>query len=147
MQFTHIKCTSQWIFLLFIYLYLAALGLHCFAQAFSTCSSSGLLFIVVLRLLTVMASLLTENRLSCGPGLSCSKACRIFQDQESKLCPLHWQADSYPLCTREVSQWILDKAPKIRASITTIIFETITSPQKEVLYPLTITPSTLPPKA
>ena len=128
MQFTHIKCTSQCIFILFIYSYLAALGLRCFAQAFSTCSSSGLLFIVVLRLLTVMTSLLTEigsryvGFSSCDPRLSCSKACRIFQDQESNLCPLHWQADSYPLCTREVSQWILDKAPKICASITIIIF-------------------------
>ena len=30
-------------------------------------------------------------------GLSCSEACRIFQDPESNLCPLHWQADSQPL--------------------------------------------------
>ena len=26
--------------------------------------------------------------------LSCSKACGIFPDQGSNLCPLHWQADS-----------------------------------------------------
>ena len=30
-------------------------------------------------------------------GLSCSAACRIFPDQGSNLCPLHWQADSQPL--------------------------------------------------
>ena len=30
-------------------------------------------------------------------GLSCSAACGIFPDQGSKLCPLHWQADSQPL--------------------------------------------------
>ena len=30
-------------------------------------------------------------------GLSCSMACGIFLDQESSLCPLHWQADSLPL--------------------------------------------------
>ena len=30
-------------------------------------------------------------------GLSCSKACEIFPDQESSLCLLHWQADSLPL--------------------------------------------------
>ena len=27
-------------------------------------------------------------------GLSCSAACRIFPDQGSNPCPLHWQADS-----------------------------------------------------
>ena len=31
-------------------------------------------------------------------GLSCSSACGIFLDQGSNPCPLHWQADSYPLC-------------------------------------------------
>ena len=30
-------------------------------------------------------------------GLSCSAACRIFLDQGSNPCFLHWQADSYPL--------------------------------------------------
>ena len=28
--------------------------------------------------------------------LSYSEACGIFLDQGSNLCPLHWQADSYP---------------------------------------------------
>ena len=28
-------------------------------------------------------------------GLSCSKACGIFLDQGSNLCPLHWQGDSF----------------------------------------------------
>ena len=31
-------------------------------------------------------------------GLSCSAACGIFPDQGSNPCPLHWQADSQPLC-------------------------------------------------
>ena len=30
-------------------------------------------------------------------GPSCSAACGIFPDQDSNLCPLHWQADSQPL--------------------------------------------------
>ena len=30
-------------------------------------------------------------------GLSCSAACGIVPDQGSNLCPLHWQADPYPL--------------------------------------------------
>ena len=31
-------------------------------------------------------------------GPSCSVACGIFPDQGSNPCPLHWQADSQPLC-------------------------------------------------
>ena len=30
-------------------------------------------------------------------GLHCFAACEIFPDRGSNLCPLHWQADSYPL--------------------------------------------------
>ena len=29
-------------------------------------------------------------------GLSCSETSGIFPNQGSNLCPLHWQADSYP---------------------------------------------------
>ena len=31
-------------------------------------------------------------------GFSCSVACGIFPDQGLNPCPLHWQADSEPLC-------------------------------------------------
>ena len=31
-------------------------------------------------------------------GLSCSLACGLFPDQGLNLCPLNWQADSYPSC-------------------------------------------------
>ena len=31
-------------------------------------------------------------------GPSCPVTCGIFPDQRSNLCPLHWQAASYPLC-------------------------------------------------
>ena len=47
---------------LFIYLFLAALGLDCCAQAFSSCSEWGLLFIMVHGLIAV-ASLVVEHRL------------------------------------------------------------------------------------
>ena len=30
-------------------------------------------------------------------GLHCPAACEIFLDQDSNLCPLHWQVDSSPL--------------------------------------------------
>ena len=83
-----------------IYLFLAALGLHCCAWAFCSCSERGLLFVAVHGLLTAVASLVAEHRLySEGSvvvvhGLSCSAARGIFLDQGSNPCPLHWQADS-----------------------------------------------------
>ena len=46
-----------------IYLFLAALGLHCCTQAFSSCGERGLSFIVVRRLLIAVASLVVEYRL------------------------------------------------------------------------------------
>ena len=48
---------------LFIYLFLAALGLPCCAQAFSSCGERGLLFIAVHELLIVVASLVVEHGL------------------------------------------------------------------------------------
>ena len=42
---------------LFIYLFLAVLGLRCCARAFSSCGERGLLFIAVHRLLIAVASL------------------------------------------------------------------------------------------
>ena len=52
-------------FLEFIYfnLFLAALGLHCCAQAFPSCGEQGLLFVVVDGLLTAVASLVVEHGL------------------------------------------------------------------------------------
>ena len=52
---------------LFIYLFLAVLGLGCCAWAFSSCGEQGLLFIVVCGLLTAVASLVVEHRpQACG---------------------------------------------------------------------------------
>ena len=48
---------------LFIYLFLAALGLRCCAWAFSSCSERGLLFIAVHGLLIAVASLVVEHGL------------------------------------------------------------------------------------
>ena len=51
-------------FNLFIYyLFLVALGLCCCAQAFSSCSESGLLFVAVRGLLVAVASLVVEHGL------------------------------------------------------------------------------------
>ena len=48
---------------LFIYLFLAALGLRFCAQAFSSCGEWGLLFVVVCGLLIVVTSLVAEHKL------------------------------------------------------------------------------------
>ena len=47
----------------FIYLFLAMLGLHCCARAFSSCGERGLLFVAVRGLLIAVASLLEEHGL------------------------------------------------------------------------------------
>ena len=44
-----------------IYLFLAALGLHCCAQAFSGCGERGLLFVAVCRLLIAVACLVEHG--------------------------------------------------------------------------------------
>ena len=91
----------------FIYLFillLAALGLRCYAQAFSSCGEGGLLFIAVGGLLIAVASPVggawapgTRASVVVAHGLSCSVACGIFPDQGSNPCPLHWQVDSCQL--------------------------------------------------
>ena len=48
---------------LFIYLFLAALGLRCCAWASSSCGERGLLFVAVRGLLIVVASLVAEHGL------------------------------------------------------------------------------------
>ena len=52
-----------WFFFKFIYLFLAALGLRCCPQAFSSCGERGLLFVAVRGLLVAVASLVAEHRL------------------------------------------------------------------------------------
>ena len=90
-------------FLIFICLFLAALGLHCWAQAFPSCNTRGLLFIEVvgfsLRWLLLLQSTGSRHVGSVVTvlGLSFPVSCGIFLDQRSNPCPLPWQADSYPL--------------------------------------------------
>ena len=95
------------IYVLFIYLFLAVEGLHCCIQSFSICRGYSL--VAVCRILTVVASFVAEYSSSCGVQAlecvgfsscdmwpSCPAACRIFPDQGCNLYPLHWQADFYP---------------------------------------------------
>ena len=50
-------------FLKFIYLFLAALGLRCCVQAFSSCGEQRLLFVAVRGLLIAVARLVAEHGL------------------------------------------------------------------------------------
>ena len=56
---------------LFIYLFLAELGLCCRARAFSSCGKRGLLFIEVCGLLTAVVSLVAEHGLQARGLSSC----------------------------------------------------------------------------
>ena len=63
---TQVICLLGFLFFLinlFIYLFLAALGVCCCAWAFSSCVERGLLFVVVRGLLIVVASLVVEHEL------------------------------------------------------------------------------------
>ena len=51
------------LFIYFIYLFLAALGLRCCMQAFSSCGEQGLLFVEVRGLLIAVAFLVEEHGL------------------------------------------------------------------------------------
>ena len=62
-------------FNVFIYLFLAVLGLCCCAQAFSSCGEWGLLFIVVRGLLMAVASCCRAWAL--GARASVVVACRL----------------------------------------------------------------------
>ena len=98
---------------LFIYLFLAVLGLRCCVRAFSSCGERGATLrcgawashcggfsCCGARALGVWTSVVAAHGLYSASsvvvahGLSCSMACGIFPDQGSNPCLLHWQADS-----------------------------------------------------
>ena len=87
---------------LFIYLFMAVLGLRFCARAFSSCGKWGPLFIAVRGPLSRPVLLRSTGSRRAGSaivphGPSCYAARGIFPDQRSNPCPLHWQADSQPL--------------------------------------------------
>ena len=67
-QGSHVLFLFFYEFIYFIYLFLAALGLCCCAQAFSSCGEWGLLLVAVRGLLIAVASLVAEHGLQ-APGL------------------------------------------------------------------------------
>ena len=64
---------------LFIYLFLAVLGLHFCARAFSSCREPGPLFIAVRGPLTVLASLVAEHRLQPRRLSSCGSRAQLLR--------------------------------------------------------------------
>ena len=102
-------------------LFMAVLGLHCctgFSQVAASwaCSPAAVHWFLICRGFCCCRSWAVGHKSFsiCGPwaqqlwyllwstgsvavarGLSCSAACGIFLDQGSKLCPLHWQAESF----------------------------------------------------
>ena len=88
---------------LFIYLFMAVLGLCFCVRAFSICGKRGPLFIAVRGPLTLAASLVAEHRLQTRRLSSCGSRAQLLHgmwdlpDQGSHRCPLHCQADSQPL--------------------------------------------------
>jgi len=84
---------------------LVALGLHCCKRNFSGCREQGLLFILFIThglpiaLASVVVSIGSRVRGSVlvTHRLRCPVACGIFSHQGLNPCPLHWQADPYPL--------------------------------------------------
>ena len=77
---------------------MAVLGPRFCARAFSSCGKQGPLFIAVRGPRYRGLSLRGTGSAIVAHGPSCSAACGIFPDQGSNPCPLHWQADSQPLC-------------------------------------------------
>ena len=59
----HDYCLSVFFFLIFIYLFMAVLGLCFCERAFSSCGKRGPLFMAVHGPLTIVASLVAEHRL------------------------------------------------------------------------------------
>ena len=64
---------------LFIYLFLAVLGLRFCARAFSRCGKQGSLFIAVHGPLTIAASLVAENRLQMRRLGNCGSRAQLLR--------------------------------------------------------------------
>ena len=89
--------------ILFIYLFLAVLGLHFCTRVSLVVASGGHSSSRCVGLSLSRPLLLRStgskraSSVVVAHGPSCSVACGIFPDQGSNPCPLHWQADSQPL--------------------------------------------------
>ena len=75
------KMTNQFFLInLFIYLFLAMLGLRFCVRAFSSCGKRGPLFIAVHKPLTVAASLVVEHRLQTRRLSNCGSRAQLLRN-------------------------------------------------------------------
>ena len=86
-----------------MYLFLAALGLHCCVWAFPSCDKWVLLSGCGAQAShcsgfasRVLQELQHRSSVVAAHGLRCLAACGIFLDQGWDSCPPHWQANSWP---------------------------------------------------
>ena len=77
--FFFLRNSFIFIIYLFIYLFLAVLGLRFCARAFSSCGERGPLFIAVCGPLTVAASLAAEHRLQTHRLSSCGSRAQLLR--------------------------------------------------------------------
>ena len=76
---TAIPVFSFFFFLIFIYLSMAALGLHFCARAFSSCGKQGPLLIAVRGPLTIAASPVAEHRLQTRRLSNCGSRAQLLR--------------------------------------------------------------------
>ena len=74
-----INLGATYFFFFLIYLFLAVLGLHFCARAFSSCGEWGPLFIAVRGPLTIAASLVAEHRLQTRRLSSCGSRAQVLR--------------------------------------------------------------------
>ena len=55
-------------------------------------------------------------------GPSCSATCGIFPDQGLNPCPLHWQADSQPLCQQGSPGCWFERCSRAPGSLSNVCF-------------------------
>ena len=92
------------LFIIFIHVFLAVLGLRCCWGFSLVVASRSYSVLATHGLLTEVASLVGEHGIwsvrasvVVAHRLSYSKECGILPDQGSNPCLLHWQMNSYPL--------------------------------------------------
>ena len=101
--------TTLSLFHLYVFLknnnsFLAAQGLGCYVQASLVAVSKIYSWCSGFSLWSMGSS--HVGLVAVLHGLSCPMACGIFLDQESNLCPLHWQVILYHWTTEEVLSFI-----------------------------------------
>ena len=78
-SYQHLKNLLYSFFFFNIYLFMAVLGLHFCARAFSSCGKRGPLFIAVRRPLTIAASPVAEHRLQTRRLSSCGSRAQLLR--------------------------------------------------------------------